>query len=591
MLHWLAGQKTHESSADPDTTASIDPPETPAPVFAVRAFKHAIFGTPATEKPKAPRRHSNTENARNGQPSRPRMMRPRSTNDAATVARLDEAIAAEPLPSPTKGILMTPGTAGGKRKTVTFPDHVVDNEHKRPTTTGLPEDCPGKFPSPWTKAEHIEDSTQRSGGRSKLTEALEQAREDGSRRKVRLGRAEESQEDLTADLAEPVSDSGKYWKREYDIYREKTTAEVKKLVAKQKLAKSYAKDKDDECLDLRDELVQERKMVDKLQRRTEDLEGRLREYQELLKQSKAAEASAKDELERTKRGFSPTGYRRPVESAPNLGLSSRTEGERRPWNSSRLTATAVDTATNDYRLVADKPELLPSEQSDVTRPRRRPRDTQRKPQDDVWAPSSTSERLQPDTPYPPSRGNRAVTSGTGVTPLQSLSTNTIPKDSVSLAVSMGLKPPASPTREDKRQDSPLQEGNETAAYAAPPPPPPKDDTSIIVPSSPFDPDATMTKQQPPSPSVERSVRKELRRTTAALDTKENVSPTGRPKSKDGPAGAEKPSAAWTAMNAPVLTSTGGSNINANAAEREKEKRQRALEKARERLASRGRIVS
>ncbi|KAF2212008.1 hypothetical protein CERZMDRAFT_97926 [Cercospora zeae-maydis SCOH1-5] len=590
MLHWLAGQKTHESSGDPDTTTSLDPPETPAPIFAVRAFKHAIFGTPATEKPKAPRRHSNTENARNGQPSRPRMMRPRSTNDAHAVATLDEAIVPEPLPSPTKGILMTPGTVGGKRKTVTFPDHVVDNEHKRPTKTGLPEDCPGKFPSPWTKAEHIEDSTPRSGGRSKLTEALEQAREDGSRRKARLGKAEKSQEDLTADLAEPVSDSGKYWKREYDIYREKTTAEVKKLVAKQRLAKSYAKDKDDECLDLRDELVQERRMVDKLQKRTVDLEARLREYQELLQQSKAAEASAMDELERIKRGFSAAGYRRPVETASNLGLASKTEIERRPWHSSRPTATTVDTASGNDRLVSDKPEIIPSEQPDTTRPRRRPRETQKKTQDDIWAPSSTSERPQSDAASRLSRGNRAVTSGTGVTPLQSLSINTVPKDPVSLAMSTGLKPPASPTREDKRQDSPLQQDNGIAVDAAPPPPPPNDDISIIVPSSPFDPDATMTKRQPPSPTVERSFRKELRRTTAALNTKENVSPTGRPKSKDGPGGAEKPSAAWTAMSAPVLAST-GANVNATAAEKENEKRQRALEKARERLAARGRIVS
>ncbi|CAK1366233.1 unnamed protein product [Cercospora beticola] len=593
MLHWLAGQKAHDNTADPDTTGSLDPPETPAPVFAVRAFKHAIFGTPATEKPKAPRRHSNTDNARSGQASRPRMVRPRSTNDATTLARPDEAIASEPLPSPTKGILMTPGTAGGKRKTVTFPDHIIDNEYKRPTKTGLPEDCPGKFPSPWTKgsadAEHIEDSTQRSGGRSKLTEALEQAREDGSRRKVRLGRAEKPQEDLTADLAEPVSDSGRYWKREYDIYREKSTAEVKKLVAKQKLAKSYAKDKDDECLDLRDELEQERQMVDKLQRRTEDLEARLKQYQELLKQSKEAEASAKDELDRIKRGFSATGYRRPVESAPNLGLTSRTETERKPWQSSRPNAASVDTTTNGDRPASDKPDPIPSEQPDPRRPRRRPRDAQNKPQDDIWAPSSTVDRPQPE------RGNRAVTSGTGVTPLQALSINTVPKDTVSLAMSMGLKPPTSPIRPEKRQDSPLQQDDGTAAEAHPPPPLPKDDISIVIPSSPFDPDATMTKQQPPSPTVERSVRKELRRTTAALDTKENVSPTGRPKSKDGPGLKEKPSAAWSAMNAPVLTSTvmtsNAANFAANAAEKEKDKRQRALEKARERLASRGRIVS
>ncbi|KAI5365448.1 Putative spindle pole body-associated protein cut12 [Septoria linicola] len=568
MLHWLAGQKPHENNGDPDTTGYIEPPETPAPVFAVRAFKHAIFGTPATEKPKAPRRHSNTDHGRPGQQSRPRMMRPRSTNDAATLGKFDDAIASEPLPSPTKGILMTPGTAGGKRKTVTFPDHVVDNEEKRPTNTGLPEDCPGKFPSPWTKptggdSEHVEDTTQRSGGRSKLTEALEQAREETSRRKVRLGRTGKSQEDLTADLAEPVSESGKYWKREYDCYREKTTAEVKKLVAKQKLAKNYARDKDDQCLELADELKQERKKVDKLQRRTEDLEARLKEYQDLLKQSKAAEESAKDELERIKRGFGTTGYRRPIETATKTTMSSRTEQEARPWRDSHMASVVSQGAKPDPQIEPHEVPHTSTEQPEPARSRRRPREIQTKAPDDLWAPSSTLELSQGDPARPLSRASRAVTCGTGATPLQSLSINSVPKETISLAMSMGLQPP-SPTRE-KRQDSPLQPSEPSAIVPAAA----NEDLSIPLPSSPFDPDTTMNKP-PPSPTAERSARKELRR--AAVDTKENVSPINRPKSKDG---AEKPSAAWSAMNAPAFV----------------DKRQKALEKARERLASRGRIVS
>ena len=366
MLHWLAG-KPHESTEDPDTTGYIEEPQTPAPVFAVRAFKHLVYGTPGTEKPKAPRRHSNTENGRNNQATRPRMTRPRRTNDAATLGCLVVVVASEPTHSPTMGFLLSPGSAGGKRKTVTFPDNVIDNEEKRPTKTGLPEDCPGKFPSPWAKsatgAEHTEDSTKRSGGRSKLTEALEQARDENtSKRRVRLGKSDKPEDDLdgTADLAEPVSNSGKYWKREYDIYRERTTAEVKKLVAKQKLAKNYARDKDDECLELTDELKQERKKVDRLQRRTEDLEAQLKDFQELLKKSKAAEESAKDELERVKRGLGTTGYRRPVETSTSVALSGKTEPESRSW---RAAAVSTKDASNENERKPDQPPQQSSSQS------------------------------------------------------------------------------------------------------------------------------------------------------------------------------------------------------------------------------------
>ena len=79
---------------------------------------------------------------------------------------------------------------------------------------------------------------------------------------------------------------------------------------------------------------------------------------------------------------------------------------------------------------------------------------------------------------------------------------------------------------------------------------------------------------PSSPTAERSARKE-RQQRETNNTKENV----RPKSKDGVVG-EKPSAAWSAMNAtqPVVIST-------------ENKRLKALEVARARLAARGRVVS
>lgn len=598
MLHWLAGKPHETNNEDPDTTGCIDPPETPAHLFPVRALKHLVYGTPQTEKPKAPRRHSHTENGRSPQASRPRMTRPRSTNDATTMGRLGEAGALEPPASPTKGILMTPGTAGGKRKTVTFPDNVVDNEEKRPTKTGLPEDCPGKFPSPWTKSttsgEHVEDSAQRMGGRStKLTEALEQARDESStRRKVRLGRPEKLQDDpdATLDLADPVSDSGKYWKREYDLYRERTTAEVKKLVAKQKLAKNYARDKDDECLDLTDELRQEKKKADKLQRRTEDLETQLKELQELLKKSKAAEQMAKDELEQIKRGLGTSGSRRPAETGTSAAFPSKTESEVKPWKGASASANGAMSGSEHQR---NQGLQSATEQTERAKPRRRLRDLHSKHS------TSTMEPAKPEPARPSSRDSRAVTSGTGATPLQTLSNNSsdMPKEALSLAISMGLQPRASPTIRDKRQDSPLQSTEPPLIHP--------DELSISLPSSPFHPDVTMDHTQPPSsPTVERSAAKKERQQRVAMgsqnnnntnnNTKENI----RPKSKDG--GAEKPSAAWGAMShvqlpppVPVVSGENGSNNNNNNNNNNSIniKRLKALELARARLAARGRNVS
>ena len=84
------------------------------------------------------------------------MSRPKSAGDAQVLLNDVPANAPDPVSSPTKGILMTPGTAAARRKTVTFGDHVVDNEEKRPVKSGLPDDCPGKFPSPWNKLDGVE---------------------------------------------------------------------------------------------------------------------------------------------------------------------------------------------------------------------------------------------------------------------------------------------------------------------------------------------------------------------------------------------------------------------------------------------------
>ena len=122
-----------------------DNPETPAPVFAFRAFKQAIFGTPkVTDTERKPRRRdldSSRSNSKDAQSPRRPGIQPRNSSSA--------------LASPAKGILVTPGTAGARRKTVSWGqrEHVLqaqvsveENEEEKAT----PRDIPGHFPTPFT---------------------------------------------------------------------------------------------------------------------------------------------------------------------------------------------------------------------------------------------------------------------------------------------------------------------------------------------------------------------------------------------------------------------------------------------------------
>ena len=84
--------------------------------------------------------------------------------------------------SKPQGILLTPGTATVRRKTVSFGDGVFDNEGKDAIgKSGVPNDCPGKFPSPYTPKPKVNENLE-PARRTALTETLEAAR-DGKTKK------------------------------------------------------------------------------------------------------------------------------------------------------------------------------------------------------------------------------------------------------------------------------------------------------------------------------------------------------------------------------------------------------------------------
>jgi hypothetical protein len=190
---------------------------------------------------------------------------------------------------------MTPGTASKGRKQVSFGSHVVDNEGKRGNIgkTGIPSDCPGKFPSPWTPGTQLKlDPESDKRPRTRLTEALLDARTTTQPKSGQKPKARDDS-DITIDLGAPRSESGKYWKEQYESYAEKSEREMKKVIAKQQLAKKFAMKKDGEATELSTKLEQERK---RYRQRERDLEQQNKDLQERLRQAMAESMSSSIEI-------------------------------------------------------------------------------------------------------------------------------------------------------------------------------------------------------------------------------------------------------------------------------------------------------
>ncbi|GAB1314399.1 hypothetical protein MFIFM68171_04609 [Madurella fahalii] len=260
MISW-ALKRNSDNARDAQTsddTTQIEQPDTPAPVFAVRALKTALFGTPAP---------------------RDRRAAPKTTNEKTAQQNANPASQTDKSPVKPPGILLTPGTGTTRRKRVSF-GHDVKQGSGGPgktSTSGLPDDCPGKFPSPWvdrnTDAGHARPKT-------KLQTVMEESRNQSTKESVTDERdfaypakdqpedaweevddESECDADVTTDLNEPHSRSGKYWKSFFETYHTDAKAEMEKLVKYKQLAKSYAKMKDAEALDLNQKLKEEQEKV------------------------------------------------------------------------------------------------------------------------------------------------------------------------------------------------------------------------------------------------------------------------------------------------------------------------------------------
>lgn len=263
----------------PDTSKLLEPPETPAPVFAIRAFRSALFGTPGAEE--------ETEHNLDPKKSNHQRSKSETTNSVPIPApsqkedpKPDDSLF-NPAGSPTKSILVTPGTISNRRKTVSFGEGVVDNEGKRDSQSSkvvkTPPNPAGNLTAQWMSG------SADGRPRSQLTQTLMDARDNASKNaesaetsptksapRAQL-KDDSSADDITINLEDPRSESGKYWKTEFDNYRERTNKEIKTLIHYRSVAKSYARKKDTEALRLADKLREEEEKVADMERQVSRL--------------------------------------------------------------------------------------------------------------------------------------------------------------------------------------------------------------------------------------------------------------------------------------------------------------------------------
>lgn len=264
-------------------------------MFAARALKSALFGTPASAA-------DDTTVEIKTEKQRITDKDPRSSQRYSM--------------SPTKppGILLTPGTATARRKTVSFGAELSDKNENN-----VQEQAEEKRRQ--NMPQQNEESSNKVPGKTSLTKSLEVAREtkpgrrDGERKRassrsqplIDLGQdtksfdkpaatrpttagsnplqtsnqdllqelilGDEIDGDMTMDLNEPHSQSGKYWKSEYEQYHDEAKAEMQKLLRYKQLAKSYAKKKDAETLVLTAKLKEEQRRVASLEDKISKLSG------------------------------------------------------------------------------------------------------------------------------------------------------------------------------------------------------------------------------------------------------------------------------------------------------------------------------
>ncbi|KAL9125450.1 MAG: hypothetical protein Q9217_005348 [Psora testacea] len=297
MLDWLMGPAQSADaiaqSFDEGASCLEEPPETPAHVFAVRAFKTALFGTPHPEQtvPRTKPKPAPDAGSRKGNR--------RVESSTTTVLNKQETpnVGGEPgksvvesMLSPTKGILLTPGMGTSRRKNVSFVHSDMEND-KDAVQEPVLEELPRQDDSP-TRPSHRRDARPRPSSFTKTLIELSKLRSDEhlqSKTKTlestdpsvlgtggnHTDEAIQTDADHTIDLCQPRSRSGQHWKAEYEQYYRRSDREMKKLIKYGQNVKSYAVKKDSEASRLAEKLQKELVRMASMESKVSKLAARL----------------------------------------------------------------------------------------------------------------------------------------------------------------------------------------------------------------------------------------------------------------------------------------------------------------------------
>ena len=286
-------------AADDGASLYDDAPETPAPLFAVRAFKTAIFGTPhpeAKEIQKAPRIKESPAAARIDTSTAEGSSEP--VRDAANGkkppldARIDTAA------SPAKGILLTPGTAASRRKTVSFGFAHTRGDNQNSMSDGAKATKETQQIAPRKNSESTATDVQ-APRQSTLTRTLiEMSKQQFKEHSPENEKPQLSQKtratdvpdfltdsvmamspETTMDLSQPRSRSGQHWKTEFDQYHKRSNREIRKIIRHGQNVKSYASKKDTEATVLCERLKRESARVASMEAKVSRLASELKDAQ------------------------------------------------------------------------------------------------------------------------------------------------------------------------------------------------------------------------------------------------------------------------------------------------------------------------
>jgi len=294
-VHCLVAQNSNSLVGEGQSYLE-EPPETPAHLFAVKAFRSAIFGTPARGKDEAVDKLKVQEDEKAGSHGDVKAdNKPSAVNLSTSQShrKLPVRPILDVLPSPAKGILLTPGTGATRRKTVSFgtladlAEEVVRIEGEQAEVATIAGNTSTINSSRGLqKTRRREASLRRTLFEVRGNPEPKVAPDQGPStlpvepQPTAAGQSVEEKDaedngDVTTDLKHPLSRSGQHWMNEYQRDHAKSKREMRELIKYSQTAKSYARKRDAEALELAEKLRKAELRVAEMETHVSGLASRL----------------------------------------------------------------------------------------------------------------------------------------------------------------------------------------------------------------------------------------------------------------------------------------------------------------------------